>query len=179
MDNGEHQNILTAIGSYGKGLLRFIRRRVKNDADAEDILQDVWYQLSSVINSQPVEQMGAWLYRVANNKIIDKRRKKAESLWTHEGDEEDKRSYDSSLTSVRTPEALYYDRIIWQEVFMALDELPPNQKDVFVWHEIEGIPFTEIARRTGEPVGKLVSRKHYAVRYLRKRLQVLYEELTE
>src|ERR1700761_9783098 len=80
MSEDKHNSLFKAIGSYGKSLLGFIRRRVKNDADAEDILQDVWYQFSSVINSEPIEQTGAWLYRVARNKILDKHKKKSETL---------------------------------------------------------------------------------------------------
>src|SRR6201995_3452367 len=80
MANDKNSSTIQAIGSYGKSLLGFIRKRVKNDADAEDILQDVWYQFSAVINSEPIEQTGAWLYRVASNKITDKHRKKSETL---------------------------------------------------------------------------------------------------
>src|ERR1700761_3958708 len=80
MPEEKNNTIIHAIKEYGKNLLGFIRRRVKNDADAEDILQDVWYQFSSVINSEPIEQTGAWLYRVASNKITDKHRKKSETL---------------------------------------------------------------------------------------------------
>ena len=81
MPEEKNNHIIQTIKAYGKGLLGFIRRRVKTDADAEDILQDVWYQLSSVVNAQPIEQTGAWLYKVATNKIIDKNRKKTEELY--------------------------------------------------------------------------------------------------
>src|SRR5579872_2305550 len=80
MPEEKNNTIIQAIGAYGKNLLGFIKRRVKNEADAEDILQDVWYQLSAVVNAQPIEQTGAWLYKVATNKIIDKSRKKTEEL---------------------------------------------------------------------------------------------------
>src|SRR5476651_776555 len=80
MSAEKNNTIIQAIGAYGKNLLGFIRRRVKNDADAEDILQDVWYQFSSVLNSEPIEQTGAWLYKVARNKITDKHKKKSETL---------------------------------------------------------------------------------------------------
>src|ERR1700757_4486177 len=92
MPEEKNNQIIQAIKSYGKGLLGFIRRRVKSDADAEDILQDVWYQLSAVVNAEPIEQTGAWLYKVATNKIIDKNRKKSEELFdispTEDDDEE-------------------------------------------------------------------------------------------
>jgi len=173
MDHEKHSKILTTVKSYGKGLLRFIRKRVSSDADAEDILQDVWYQLSSIINTQPVEQVGAWLYRVASNKIVDKHRKKTELPWMDVEDEE-LSLYDNILMTQDTPETIYQDRIFWQELFNALDELPVAQKDVFIWHELDRIPFDEISKRTGEPKGKLISRKHYAVLHLRKRLQGFY-----
>lgn len=175
----KNQNILSAIRSYGNGLLRFIRGRVDNDADAEDILQDVWYQLSAIINSQPVEEMGAWLYRVAKNKVIDKHRKKSELSWQMPSEEKEDVPYGETLRSDHTPETQYFDRVVWEETFLALEELPEEQKNVFIWHELDGDSFAEIAERTGEPVGKLVSRKYYAVQHLRKRLQVLYDELTE
>ncbi|HWV71952.1 MAG TPA: sigma-70 family RNA polymerase sigma factor, partial [Pseudosphingobacterium sp.] len=89
MTEEKQSRILTSIKSYGKELLGFIRKRVNNEADAEDILQDVWYQLSAVVNSQPVEQIGAWLYRVAKNKIIDKHRKKKELAWNNNLIDED------------------------------------------------------------------------------------------
>lgn len=177
MDSEKHSKILTTVKSYGKGLLGFIRKRVSSDADAEDILQDVWYQLSSIINSQPVEQIGAWLYRVARNKIIDKHRKKTETPWVDEGEEEELSGfYYSTLKTEDNPETKYQDRIFWQQLYSALDELPAEQKDVFIWHELDDIPFAEIAMRTGEPVGKLISRKHYAVLHLRKRLRIFYNE---
>jgi len=180
MVNKKHNVILTIIKSYSKGLLGFIRKRVDNEADAEDILQDVWYQLSSIINSQPVEQVGGWLYRVATNKIIDKHRKKSESSWIY-GEEEDEESniYDQFLKVEKTPETEYHDRILWQELYKALEELPTEQRDVFIWHELDRIPYTEISVQTGEPVGKLISRKHYAVWHLRKRLKVFYSEFKE
>jgi len=181
MANKKHNTILTIIKSYSKGLLGFIRKRVDNEEDAEDILQDVWYQLSSIINSQPVEQIGGWLYRVATNKIIDKHRKKSESSWMY-GEEEEQEEwslYDQFLKTEKTPETEYHNRILWQELFKALEELPPEQRDVFIWHELDQVPFAEISAQTGEPVGKLISRKHYAVLHLRKRLKVFYSEFKE
>lgn len=179
MTSEKQSNITATIKSYGKGLLGFIKKHVRNDADAEDILQDVWYQLSTVINSRPVEQVGAWLYRVAKNKIIDRQRKKSEASWEAVGGREDHGGISVlSSSTVSHPEAAYQEQIVWRQFYAALDELPPAQRDVFVWHELEQIPFSEIAAFTGEPVGKLVSRKHYAVLHLRKRLKVFYDELT-
>ena len=174
MVNKKHNTILTIIKSYSTGLLSFIRKRVDNKEDAEDILQDVWYQLSSIINSQPVEQVGGWLYRVATNKIIDKHRKKGELPWMYREEEEGASLYDQLLKTDKTPETEYQDRILWQELFKALEELPPEQRDVFIWHELDSISYAEISANTGEPIGKLISRKHYAVLHLRKRLKMFY-----
>ncbi|WP_426667478.1 RNA polymerase sigma factor [Mucilaginibacter sp. McL0603] len=184
MPEEKNKHIIQTIKEYGKGLLGFIRRRVKNDADAEDILQDVWYQLSAVVNAEPIEQTGAWLYRVATNKIIDKNRKKTEELFDlnlsddeDEGDGPDFRAI--LLTEGTTPETEYIRNLFWEQLFFALDELPEDQKQVFIWQELDGIPFGEIAKRTGENVQTLVSRKRYAVLHLRNRLKQLYEELME
>src|ERR1700755_1848602 len=120
MPEENHKTIIQAIGDYGKNLLGFIRRRVKSDEDAEDILQDVWYQFSAVINSEPIEQTSAWLYRVARNKITDKHKKKKESLIDDMlGDSED---YDDEapdfkailLTEATTPETEYLRNLFWE-----------------------------------------------------------------
>ncbi len=176
-----HHTIIAAIQAYGKGLLGFIRKRVSSDADAEDVLQDVWYQLSTVINAHPVEQVGAWLYRVATNRIIDRQRKKTERLGLALGDDEEVAvNLLERLGAVtESPETMYRTRLFWQRLHLALDELPLEQREVFIWHELEGLSFAEIAARTDEAVGKLVSRKHYAVLHLRKRLRVFYEELID
>ncbi|SHM54673.1 RNA polymerase sigma factor, sigma-70 family [Mucilaginibacter sp. OK098] len=180
----KHKTIIQAIGEYGKNLLGFIRRRVKNDADAEDILQDVWYQFSSVINSEPIEQTGAWLYRVARNKILDKHKKHTEVLMDDmlAGDEDDDDAPDFKailMTEATTPETEYVRNLFWEQLFFALDELPTEQREVFMWHELDDIPFSEIAENTGINVQTLVSRKRYAVVHLRKRLKQLYEEITQ
>src|ERR1700759_5343788 len=112
MPEEKNNHIIQSIKAYGKGLLGFIRRRVKNDADAEDILQDVWYQLSAVVNAEPIEQTGAWLYKVATNKIIDKSRKKSEELldFNQFGDDDDEDAPDFRtilLTEGTTPETEY------------------------------------------------------------------------
>ncbi|MFC6101856.1 RNA polymerase sigma factor [Olivibacter domesticus] len=181
MTEEKQSKILTSIKSYGKELLGFIRKRVNNEADAEDILQDVWYQLSAVVNSQPVEQISAWLYRVAKNKIIDKHRKKKEVAWDADLADEDNNTKigDDQLITKESPETVYYDRLVWKQLFIALEELPAKQRDVFIWHELDNIPFAEISKLTGEPVNKLVLRKHYAVLHLRKQLNVLYKELID
>ena len=184
MPEDKNSHILQTIRSYGKNLLGFIRKRVKSDADAEDILQDVWYQFSSVINSQPIEQTGAWLYKVANNKITDKHRKKSEVLLddmvADDDDEDDATDFKSILlTEAKTPETEYLRNIFWDELFNALDELPEKQRQVFIWNELEDVSFAEIADLTGDNVQTLVSRKRYAVLHLRKQLKQLYDEITQ
>lgn len=179
MTDEKQYKILDSVKSYGQGLLGFIRKRVNNEADAEDILQDVWYQLSAVVNSQPVEQIGAWLYRVARNKIIDKHRKKKEVKWDDDSANEDNQLTvnESLFATDESPEVVYYDRLVWKQLFLALEELPSEQRDVFIWHELDNVPFAEISKITGESVSKLITRKHYAVLHLRKRLSVIYKEL--
>ncbi|WP_461451484.1 RNA polymerase sigma factor [Mucilaginibacter sp.] len=183
-DNNSH--VIQTIKSYGKNLLSFIRRRVKNDADAEDILQDVWYQFSTVINSEPIEQTGAWLYKVATNKITDKHKKKSETLLDDmlAGNEEDMDDDGTDfkailLTEAATPETEYLRNLFWEQLFLALDELPEKQRQVFIWNELEDISFAEMAELTGDNVQTLVTRKRYAVLHLRKRLKQLYTEITE
>jgi RNA polymerase sigma factor (sigma-70 family) len=185
MTEDKNSQTLQAIKAYGKSLLSFIRRRVKTDADAEDILQDVWYQFSAMINSEPVEQTGAWLYRVATNKITDKYRKKSETLlgdlfFGGESDEEEDSGYQEILmTEPNNPETEYLRSLFWEQLLRALDELPDEQKQVFIWHELDDIPFRQIAELTGINEQTLVSRKRYAVLHLRQRLRQLYEEITQ
>ncbi|MEO8884932.1 MAG: RNA polymerase sigma factor [Mucilaginibacter sp.] len=181
----KQSNILQAIKLYGKNLLGFIRKRVKSDADAEDILQDVWYQFSALVNAEPVEQTGAWLYKVAKNKIIDKHKKKSETLLDdmligENTDEDDPFDFkDILLTEESTPETEYLRNLFWEQLFKALDELPEEQKQVFIWQELDDMTFAEIAELTGVNVNTLVSRKRYAVVHLRDRLQQLYDEITK
>ena len=183
MSEDKNSNIIQAIKLYGKNLLGFIRKRVKNDADAEDILQDVWYQFSAVVNAEPIEQTGAWLYRVARNKITDKHKKKSEALLDDflvaDDDDEAIDFKEIMLTDESTPETEYLRSLFWEQLFVALDELPEEQKQVFIWHELDDIPFAEIAQRTGLNTNTLVLRKRYAVLHLRQRLQQLYKEITQ
>ncbi|WP_245128634.1 RNA polymerase sigma factor [Mucilaginibacter straminoryzae] len=175
-------HMLDTIRAYGKNLLSFIRKRVKNDADAEDILQDVWYQFSAVVNAEPVEQTGAWLYRVARNKIIDKHRKRSETLlddlFGGSDEEEDSLDLDNFLiTDGGTPETEYLKTMFWDELFRALEELPEEQRQVFIWHELDHLSFEEMAELTGVKIQTLVSRKRYAVLHLRERLKQLYDDI--
>ena len=185
MPGDKNSTILQAVKAYGKNLLSFIRRRVKTDADAEDILQDVWYQLSAVINSGPIEQTGAWLYRVATNKITDKYRKKSETLlddlFSDSEDEDDEGNNFKAIlmAGASTPESEYLRNLFWEELYIALDELPEEQRQAWLWQEMDDMTFAEMAERTGIPVQTLVSRKRYAVLHLRERLKQLYLEITQ
>ena len=174
------RNITQVITDYSKRLMGFIRKRVNNEADAEDILQDVFYQF--VGNTQPIEQMTAWLFTVARNKIIDRQRKKKpealEDLFGEEESEESGLNWTEFLFDASdNPEKDYLRTLFWEELNNALNELPEEQKQVFILNELEGVPFKEIAERTGETVNTLLSRKRYAVLHLRNRLSVLKDEL--
>lgn len=182
MPEEKNSYVIQTIQDYGKGLLSFIRGKVSSDADAQDILQDIWYSLTALVNTSPVEQTGAWLYKVARNKITDKYRKRTESLLddVFAEDEEGEQDYSSILfPDQTTPETEFLRNLFWEQLFAALDELPEEQRQVFVWQELEDIPFLKIAERTGVNVQTLVTRKRYAVLHLRKRLRQLYEELTD
>jgi len=174
------RNITQVITDYSKRLMGFIRKRVNNEADAEDILQDVFYQF--IGNTQPIEQMTAWLFTVARNKIIDRQRKKRpealEDLFGEEEGEEGGLNWTEFLFDASdNPEKEYLRTLFWEELTNALNELPEEQKQVFILNELEGVPFKEIAERTGETVNTLLSRKRYAVLHLRERLKVLKDEL--
>jgi len=174
------QNIIEAVKNYGKRLFYFIRGRVNTDEDAEDILQDVWYQFSNVMNSEPIEQASAWLYRVARNRIIDKYRRHQPLEEMFIDDEESEFNFrEILLTENASPETEYLRNLFWEQLFSALNELPGEQRQIFVWNELEDISFNEIAERTGEKINTLISRKRYAVLHLRKRLEQLRKEITE
>ena len=168
-----------------QGRLRnFIRRRVPDPRDAEDILQDVFYKLVEANRLlMPIEHLTGWLFRVARNRITDLfRQKKPESFSdTAVGNEDDERpQFEDLLPSPDAgPEALYARSVLLEELELAIDELPEEQRDVFVAHEWEGRSFKEMAARTGVSVNTLLSRKRYAVLHLRERLQSIYDEFTK
>jgi len=173
------RNITAVINEYSKRLMGFIRKRVKNDADAEDILQDVFYQF--VGNPQPIDQVTAWLFTVARNKIIDKSRKvQPEALDEDWSDDDQEESYGWKtllFNPTDNPEQEYLRSMFWEELNIALLELPEEQRYVFIQHELEGVPFKILAEETGETVNTLISRKRYAVLHLREKLRVLKDEL--
>lgn len=183
MPSSPGKNIASVISRFGKRLLGFIRQRVGNEADAEDILQDVWYQLTTTVDTEPIEQISGWLFRVARNKIIDRYRKnRPVSLEPMLRAGEDPAGPDLSgilMDDSRNPETANLRALFWKTLQEALDELPEEQRMVFIWNELEDIPFKEIAALTGENVNTLISRKRYAVLYLRERLLTLYNEIME
>lgn len=179
MTDDNKKDITQIIKSYSRRLLSFIRKRVDNSADAEDILQDVFYQFAE--NTQPIEQVTAWLFRTTRNKITDRYRKKKPELLEDifsDVDEEEEFSWDEVLFSdASTPETEYLKSLFWSALQEALEELPEEQRSAFVQHELENIPFEKIALQTGVPVATLISRKRYAVLHLRERLAILKDEL--
>jgi RNA polymerase sigma factor (sigma-70 family) len=158
----------------------FIRRRVADQTDADDILQDVFYEFTQAYRlPEPIEQVSAWLFRVARNRIIDRFRKKKEVALDDLAcaDDNDEYRLDLMLPSLDAgPEAAYTRSVLLEELQAALDDLPPNQREVFVAHELDGISFKEMAADTGISINTLLARKRYAVLYLRQRLQALYNE---
>src|SRR5579862_1713217 len=162
-------------------LRNFIRRRVADEGDAEDILQDVFYELVETYRlMKPVEQVGAWLYRVARNRIIDRFRRKKPVTFADAGgvsEEGELLRLEELLPSPDAgPDAAYARSVLLQELEDAVDELPDEQREVFVGHEVEGYSFKELSARTGVSVNTLLSRKHYAVVYLRRRLRTIHDE---
>jgi len=181
MSDDRTSQLARIVRDAGQKLLRFIRARVPSDADAEDILQDVWQQLVTTLEDGPVDHVGAWLYTVARNRIIDRYRKPGmASLDALAADtQSDEAAFelaDSFLRDDRTPESEYLRNLFWEELHTALAELPQEQRQVFVWHELEGLSFQQMAELTGENVNSLLSRKRYAVLQLRQRFQPLRDE---
>ena len=163
-----------------KRLFGFIKQRVGSTEDAEDILQDVFYQFAG--NPEPIEQASAWLFKVARNRITDSYRKHklplADDVLSPSSSDEDGFDWKKMLLPADSnPESEYLRSLFWEELQHALDELPAEQRAVFIQTEIEGISFKDIAVQTGEPVATLISRKRYAVLHLRERLRVLKDEL--
>ncbi len=160
----------------------FIRRHVLDEGDTEDILQEVFYELLQTYRlMKPVEKVGAWLFRVARNRIIDRfRRRKPEVSMGDDAtrnDEGETFHWEDVLPSPEAgPEAAYAREILLDELESAIDELPEEQREVFVAHEIEGRSFKELSASTGVSVNTLLSRKHYAVLSLRRRLGEIYDE---
>jgi RNA polymerase sigma factor (sigma-70 family) len=179
MAENRKRNITDVINTYSKRLMGFIRKRVSNEADAEDILQDVFYQF--IGNTKPIEQLTAWLFTVTRNKITDKQRKHKpellEDIYTEADSESAFDWTDMFFDEKNNPETDYLRNLFWEALYAALNELPVAQREVFILNEIEGVPFKTISEQTGETINTLLSRKRYAVLHLRERLQILRNEL--
>jgi len=179
----ERPHIAEIIRNYGSRLSGFIRKRVRNSEDAEDILQEVYYQLADADRLlKPIDQMAAWLFTVARNRITDLyRKKKTESLPEFLSETEEDYQFaelsDLMFDNGSTPEDEYLRSLVWIELEKALDELPIEQREVFEFTEMKGLSFKTISEQTGIPVNTLLSRKRYAVLVLRERLQLIYDEL--
>jgi RNA polymerase sigma factor (sigma-70 family) len=179
---GTQHDMSEVVTTYTGRLQSFIRKRVNTVEDAEDILQDVFYQLVEAESYlKPIDQLTAWIYTVTRNRITDWYRKKKTELLPDFSDDED----DSILFELKellfdngsTPETEYLRSLVWTELEEALTQLPEEQRIVFELTEMKGLSFKEIAEQTGEQVNTLISRKRYAVLFLRQRLQVLYDDL--
>jgi RNA polymerase sigma factor (sigma-70 family) len=186
----EQNRQLTAVVRRERARLwNFIRRRVGDDADAEEILQEVFGELIEAYRLlRPIEQLGAWLLRVARNRVIDRFRRRrgpqgggqtyARPTALRDADDDDELSWEALLPSPAAgPEAQYARDVLLEELQAALAELPPEQREIFVAHEFEGRSFRELAAASGLPLNTLLARKRYAVLHLRTRLRAIYDEL--
>jgi RNA polymerase sigma factor (sigma-70 family) len=165
-------------------LRNFIRRRVPDASDAEDIVQEVFFELVVAYRlMKPIEQVGAWLFRVARNRITDRFRKRRPELsgsGIQTNDEGEMLLLEDILPSPDAgPDAAYARVVLLEELDDALEELPEEQRDVFIAHEIDGRSYKELAAESGLSINTLLSRKHYAVMHLRERLRDIYDELKE
>jgi RNA polymerase sigma factor (sigma-70 family) len=176
-----HDNLITeSVLRERARLLNFIRKRIADPGEAEDILQDVFYEFVAAYQLlEPIEQVGAWLFRVARNRIIDRFRKKKELPFSHFYNGENEYWLDELLPPVDGPEAAYAREVLLQELQNALNELPSEQRNIFIAHELQGRSFEDLAAETGIKLNTLLSRKRYAVLHLRKRLYEIYDDFLE
>jgi RNA polymerase sigma factor (sigma-70 family) len=180
----EHrENVERQIKEHQPRIRSFIKNRVPINEDAEDIAQDVFFQFVKTMDTthNPIENISGWLFRVARNLIVNKNKKKREESLPMEEDSDESEDIFSTLFP-RTDEAdspvnVYIRSLMWEELELALTELPIEQREIFELTELEGLPVKEIAAATGVTTNTLLSRKHYAVKFLRTRLKSTYEEL--
>lgn len=176
----EQDRLIAATVRQERGrLLAFIRRRIADAAEADDILQETLYELVAAYRlTQPIEQAGAWLLRVARNRIIDRfRRKRPQPLAEQATDGDEERVLDELLPAADgTPETAAMRAVLMEEIEAALGALPREQREVFLAQELDGLTFRELAERSGVSINTLLSRKRYAVRQLRAQLQTVYDD---
>jgi RNA polymerase sigma factor (sigma-70 family) len=180
----QDRQISEVIAEERSRLRNFIRKRVNNEADAEDLLQEVFYELVEANRLlMPIEHVTGWLFRVARNRITDLFRKKKVETFSDAAVEDEAGELlqieDLLPSPDAGPEALYVRHVLLEELEFALAELPDEQREVFVAHELEGRSFKELSAERGVSVNTLLSRKHYAVLHLRERLQSIYDEFTK
>jgi RNA polymerase sigma factor (sigma-70 family) len=180
VQDDQDRRIAETLEREGSRLRSFIRRRIADRSEVEDVLQDVFFELTAAYRlAEPIDQVGAWLFRVARNRITDLfRKKRPEPLPASRGaGEDDAAGIEDLLPSPDAgPEALYARKVLLEELAEALDDLPAEQREVFVAHEIEGRTFRELAAETGLSINTLLSRKRYATLHLRRKLQAIYAD---
>ncbi len=179
MADQQNAEIERTVRTERARLFNFIRKRVRHEDDAEDILQDVlWQFIEAYRRLETIERVTSWLFQVARNKIADSYRKKSPEQTVGHGGEAIEVDLEDILPDFsESPEELVIRDAIWTELEAAVDDLPQSQHDVFIWHEFEGMSFREMSELTGETENALRLRKHYAVRSLRRRLESLYNEI--
>lgn len=181
MSKQDKENIIShTVNRYGERLMAFIKPKVKSVEDAEDILQEVWFQLSNLTNMADIVNIGNWLFSVTRNKITDSyRKKKTKNLedYTYEDDNETLFIKNILLMDLESPELKLFQEDIWKELLKALEELPDKQRFVYVENEFNNKTLQEIADETGENIKTIISRKTYAVKHLRVKLKRLYHDL--
>jgi len=174
-------SITKTIKQFRQKLFGFVRDKVKSTEDAEDILQDVWVQLSNLSDIGDLENVSAWLYEVARNKITDKSRKKTTLALEDYRYENDEGEFNFKeillLDDTNNPDLAFFKELFWKEFQTAIDELPENQREVFLLNEMEDMTLQQIAEQKGENIKTIISRKGYAVKHLRNKLNYLYQEL--
>jgi RNA polymerase sigma factor (sigma-70 family) len=180
----KRQVVEQTVANESNRLLNFIKSRVSDKNDAEDILQDVFIQLWQGYQTiESIEKVTAWMFRVARNKIVDLYRKKKPDSFSkiensiHKDDSEPMLLAEILVDDGGNPDDVYTRELIWESIEDVLAEMPKPQRDVFVWHELEGLSFKDMKLRTGDSLNTLLSRKRYAVQFLRKRLSNLYKEI--
>ena len=181
MTREQNERIVADVNRERPRLRQFIRRYVMDERDTDDILQDVFSELIEAYRlMKPIEQVGAWLYRVARNRITDRFRKSGREVSLNNGADD---AEDDELTLERLlpdadagPEAAFARRLLLEEIFVALDELPAMQRDVFIAHEIDGASFKQMSEESGVSINTLLARKHAAVLHLRNRLRDIFDE---
>jgi len=181
MNENPGTNINSIVRAYGRKLFGFIRGKVGSEEEAEDILQDVWYQLSRLTNLEDIGSMSGWLHEVARNRVTDGyRKKKTNSIEDFQYEDEDGEISFSEILAVATdddPEFALFRAAFWEELMEALQELPEEQRLVFVENELEDKTLQIIANEQSENLKTIISRKGYAIKHLRNRLRPLYNEL--